>query len=433
MGVNKGKQLDLSKRKVILAGLENNKTATEIGKMLNVHKSTISREVYKYRYLSFKGDDKPSICSTCSKNITCTLRYRCGRMMCSTKCVGCKALTACDKYIEIKCHVNDRFPFICLNCPFINSCKRDHYLYSPEKANQAASNIRRESREGINMSEEQYKEFDNTILDGNKKGQSFYHIHKANNLGRCLKSIYNYSHQGKISVRPIDLPRVVTLKERKPSLPKEYEYGENKDIDRTGHLYSDWLLYQAKSRIIVYWEMDFLGAPHQSEQMILTLIIPQFQFVYLVPFNVPKKDDVLSFFNELDKKIGDDFGRLFEAIITDRDPRFTCFKEIEVREDATIRTRLFFCNPGASNEKPLVENLNQQIRVIFPKGCLLSNITQELCNEISSHLNSRYLNSIDGARPIDLFIEYFGIEILNKLGIRIIEPNYVKILKYNKY
>ena len=102
MGVNKGKQLDLSKRKVILAGLENNKTATEIGKMLNVHKSTISREVYKYRYLSFKGDDKPSICSTCSKNITCTLRYRCGRMMCSTKCVGCKALTACDKYIDVR-------------------------------------------------------------------------------------------------------------------------------------------------------------------------------------------------------------------------------------------------------------------------------------------------------------------------------------------
>ena len=58
------------------------------------------------------------------------------------------------------------------------------------------------------MSEEQYHEFDKAILEGNRKWQSLYHIQKANNLGRCLKSIYNYSHQGKISVRPIDLPKV---------------------------------------------------------------------------------------------------------------------------------------------------------------------------------------------------------------------------------
>ena len=108
-------------------------------------------------------------------------------------------------------------------------------------------------------------------------------------------------------------------------------------------------------------------------------------------------------------------------------------KEIEVRKDATIRTRIFFCDPGASNEKPFVENLNQQIRVIFPKGSILSNITKELCDEISSNLNSRFLNSIDGKRPIDLFIEYFGIEVLDKLNLKIIEPNDVKILRYDKY
>lgn len=434
MGKNKGKQLDLSKRRVIAKALEDDKTATEIASLLSCHKSTISREVRKYRYISFKGDDNPSICSTCSKNVECSLRHRCGRMMCKSKCVGCKSLVTCDKYVEIKCHINDRFPFICENCHFINSCKRDHYSYSPEKAQEAASNIRRESREGINMSEEQYRHFDKTILDGNKKGQSFYHIHKSNDLGRCLKTIYNYSHQGKISVRPIDLPRAVTLKQRKSSPPSEYEYLENKNIDRTGHLYSDWLIYQAKNRIVVYWQMDFLGVPHSSEQMIMSLIIPQFQFVYLVVFNKPKQEDVINFFNKLDKVLGNDFETLFESILTDRDPRFNSFKNIEVRDDdGVIRTRIFFCNPGASNEKPLVENLNQQIRVIFPKGCLLSNITQDLCDEISSNLNSRYLNSIDGTTPSELFIKYFGEEIFKKLNLKVIKPNDVRILKYNKY
>ena len=248
MGENKGKQLDLSKRKVIAKALGDDKTATEIASLLSCHKSTISREVRKYRYVSFKGDGNPSICSTCSKNASCSLRHRCGRMVCSAKCVGCKSLETCDKYAETECHVDDRFPFVCGNCRFIDSCKRDHYSYSPEKAQEAASNIRRESREGINMSEEQYRRFDETILDGSRKGQSLYHIHRSNDLGRCLKTIYNYSHQGRISVRPIDLPRAVTLKQRRPSPPGEYEYPENGNVDRTGHLYSDWLIYRAKGQ-----------------------------------------------------------------------------------------------------------------------------------------------------------------------------------------
>lgn len=434
MGENKGKQLDLSKRKVIAKALEDDKTATEIASLLSCHKSTISREVRKYRYISFKGDDNPSICSTCSKNASCSLRHRCGRMMCSAKCVGCKSLDTCDKYVGIKCHIDDRFPFVCGNCRFIDSCKRDHYSYSPEKAQEAASNIRRESREGINMSEEQYRDFDKTILDGSRKGQSLYHIHRSNDLGRCLKTIYNYSHQGKISVRPIDLPRAVTLRQRKSSPPSEYEYSENKNIDRTGHLYSDWLIYQAERRIVVYWEMDFLGAPHDSEQTIMSLIIPQFQFAYLVVFNKPKQEDVLNFFNKLDEVLGNGFETLFEAILTDRDPRFNRFRDIEVRDDdGVIRTRIFFCDPGASNEKPLVENLNQQIRAVFPKGCLLSNITQDLCDEISSNLNSRYLNSIDGTTPSELFIRYFGEETFRKLNLKVIEPNDVRILRYNRY
>lgn len=433
MGKNKGKQLDLSKRKVLAQGLEDGKTATAIARSLGCHKSTVSREVLKYRYLSFKGEDRPSLCSTCSKNQTCTLRHRCGRMTCSAKCVGCKSLEVCDKYVKIKCHRDNRFPYVCVNCPFINSCKKNHYLYSPEKANEAALIIRRESREGLNMNEEQYRIFDETILNGNRKGQSLYHIQKSNNLGRCLKSIYNYSHQGKISVRPIDLPRVVTLKVRKVKTPKEYEYEENKSIDRTGHLYSDWLIYQAKKRIIVYWEMDFLGAVHDSEQTIMTLTIPQFEFVYLKVFDSPKKEDVLAFFKKLIRDLGDDFSVVFEAIITDRDPRFNCFREIEIDEDAEVKTRIFFCNPGASNEKPSVENLNQQIRVIFPKGCLLSNITQELCDEISSNLNSRYLDSVDDKRPLDLFTTYFGEEIYKKLNLKVVSPEEVRILKYNKY
>lgn len=433
MGANRDIQLNFSKRKVIYNGLKEGKTAGEIAKTLGMHKTTISREIKKYRYISFVGDSKVSLCSSCKRSKFCRCKHRCGSMLCQAMCLDCKSLKSCDKYIGIKCNIENRFPFTCVKCFYTDVCRKNHYLYDPEKANIEASKIRRTSREGINMSEKEYRIFNETIKKGVEKGQSLYHIHQSSDLGRCLKSIYNYSHEGKISIKPIDLPRAVTLRQRKSRPPKEYQYDENKNVDRSHHTYSDWLIFQAKNRVIVYWEMDFLGAPHNSEQMIMTLIIPQFQFAYLIPFNNPKQADVLNTFCSLEIILGEDFEKTFEAILTDRDPRFNCFRDIEVRDDGTVRTRIFFCDPGVSNEKPFVENLNQQIRVIFPKGCLLSNITKQLCDEISSNLNSRYLNSIDGKRPVDLFIEYFGKDILNKLGLKIVKPNDVKILRYNKY
>ena len=91
----------LSPISIIAKALKDDKIATEIASLLSCHKSTITREVRKYRYISFKGDDNPSICSTCSKNVECSLRHRCGRMMCKSKCVGCKSLLTCNNYIEI--------------------------------------------------------------------------------------------------------------------------------------------------------------------------------------------------------------------------------------------------------------------------------------------------------------------------------------------
>ncbi|MCQ2087262.1 MAG: IS30 family transposase [Bacilli bacterium] len=433
MGKNKDIQLNLTRRRIIFDGLSEGKTATEIASILQRHKPTISREIRNYRYLAFKADKKPSICSSCLNVKTCSYRHKCGLSTCSTKCAGCKSLSVCDKYKPNKCDIENHFPFVCNKCKFASVCMKNHYLYDPAKADEEAKKIRTESREGLNLLEEEYHFLDKTIKDGVNKGQSIYHILKSTDVGRCLKSIYNYSHQGKISVQPLDLPRVVRLKKRQTKIPKKYEYNENKNIDRSHRMYCDWLVFQAKNRVIVYWQMDFLGAPKKSEQQILTIVIPQFEFIYLVPLEFPTAQIVKETFDMLQNMLGDDFEKVFEAILTDRDSKFNSFKEIETDNDGIVRTHVFFCNPSVSNEKPSVENFNQQIRSIFKKGVKLNDITFEQCNVISSHLNSRFLNSIDGKRPCDLFIEYFGIEVFRKLNLKVINPKDVKIIKFKKY
>lgn len=433
MGKNNNIQMDISKRRIIEKSLNDGEKETLIANILTVHKSTISREIKNYRYVISVQDDKPSLCWTCKNNIGCSYHHKCGRSLCGLKCLNCKSLISCDKYVGFSCNIEIRFPFVCNGCKRFKQCGKTKFLYDANKANEAALKIRRESRIGLNMTPEEYHFIDSTLRDGNQKGQSIFHIIKANDIGRCPKSIYNYINSGIVSVKPIDLPRAVTLKKRKKRIPSKYEYNENRNIDRQHRMYSDWLVFQAKNRVIIYWQMDFLGAPKKSEQQILTLTIPQFQFVYLIPIKYPNSTKIKEIFDYLENKLGSDFNRVFEAILTDRDCKFNSFREIEINDDGVVRTHMFFCNPSASNEKPSVENFNHQIRSIFKKGVNLNNITVEQCNVICSHLNSRFLNSIDGRRSCDLFIEYFGEEIFVKLGLKIIDPKKVKILSFKKY
>ena len=433
MGKNKDIQFNLSRRTILENCLKDNKTATEIANLLGFHKSTISREIKNYRILIFKQEEKPSICSLCLNNKKCTLRGRCGSLLCKQRCVGCKSLKSCDKYHPIICHIETRFPFICNSCPYIGVCGLNHYKYNAKVADETAYKIRRESRLGIDLTPSEFNTLNDEYSKGVALGQSIYHINQYASIKRSVKTIYNYVNNGHLSIKRHNLPRAVTLKKRK-KLPSRYEYNENHNIDRGHRMYIDWIIFQSKNKVITYWEMDFLGAPQKSKQQILTLVIPKLEFIYLIPIREPNQELVKQVFDMLEHMLGlDDFILLFPAIITDRDSKFNAFREMEVNDDGIVRTHVFFCDPSISNEKPSVENFNGQIRAIFPKGVILDNITLEQCNEISSHLNSRFLNSIDGARPLDLFIAVFGESIYHKLGLRIIKPEEVKILKFRKY
>ena len=197
-------------------------------------------------------------------------------------------------------------------------------------------------------------------------------------------------------------------------------------MDRTGHLYRDWIIYQAKNRIVTFWEMDFLGVPHNSSKMILSLTIPQIQFIALYIIKNPDNDKVLKVFNELQESLGlDKFKELFEAVVTDRDCKFSNINSFEFDKNGERRTALFFCDSGASNQKPKIENINSQLRLYINKKADISDATQEQCYELSSHLNSRLLSSLGASSPIDAFIELFGEDTLSKIHQHKVEPRNV--------
>lgn len=68
------------------------------------------------------------------------------------------------------------------------------------------------------------------------------------------------------------------------------------------------------------------------------------------------------------------------------------------------------------------------IRRVIPQGVSLSCYTQEDINLLCSNINSLYRESLKDKCPFDLVNNYISIEILNKLGIKRIEPNKVNLI-----
>ena len=116
--------------------------------------------------------------------------------------------------------------------------------------------------------------------------------------------MYRYIHNEFLTVQVHNLPKVVTLKKRKKKIPANYNYKENKGLDRTGHLYSDWITFQVKNRIVIYWEMDFLGVNKKSKKVILSLTIPKISFIMLYIIENPNNQKVIDIFNNIENEIG---------------------------------------------------------------------------------------------------------------------------------
>lgn len=429
MGKNKGIQFNLQKRLTLSRLLSKGSSAKEIGEILNMDPTSISREIKRNRVQTQEQRIEGSICFTCINKTNCCLKKQCGSLICGHRCVGCRSLKKCRHYLEFKCQKTKRFPYICNGCPKAKNCPLEQFLYLPDEAEDKARERLVLTREGVNLTSEEY-EIQNNILKTAiiENGQSIHHalvVHK-DELNCTEKTLYRRIDKGIYTVRNHHLPRQVKLKKRK--IKKKYEYNHDPKIDRTGHFHSDWIIYKYKNGITFYHQMDFLGAPKKSKKEILVFTIPEMQFSLLYLIENATQEKITKLFDSIEREIGtNNFRKLFSAILTDRDTVFDDFTSLEFNSDGILRTKIFFCNPGESNQKANVENFNAQLRVIFPKHSLLDSYTQNDLYFAASNLNSRHLNSIDDKTPADLFIEVFGIELFEALHLKKIKGDEVKL------
>ena len=371
------KHLTIEQRKVISNGISHNYKLREIAETLGFDPTSISKEVKRNREAT-----------TIGINVT-----------------NCKRI--------------NRWPFVCTGCKkkYNNQCCFTKYKYDAQKAQNKADINLINSRKGIDIDSEKFKEIDKIVKDGIDNKKSIYQITIENKdtINKSVTTLYRYVNNGYLTTTRTDLPYAVTYKKRKHN--KKYEYSENKEIDRTGHTYIDYLAYIHKHPGIYVWQLDFLGTIKTDNNNILSFILPNLQFVLLDLIKNPNQEKVVEFFDDLEEKIGTNaFIELIPVILTDRDPSFTdingiFFSKITGEE----RCKLFFCDSYVSNQKPNVENINKQLRLFFPKGKTIDTYQKQDIKNVNQTLLNRPLKSLDSYTPKDAFINVFDEELFNKL------------------
>lgn len=259
------------------------------------------------------------------------------------------------------------------------------------------------------------------------KGQSINHIISTHSdeIGLSEKTIYNYIDSNAFSVKNIDLPKKVAYRQRRPKkvLTKlEYKC-------RRGRTFDDFQSFVELHPDYDIVEMDTVKGARGSKKVLLTMIFRRsnFMLIFLMPDGTMKS--VQEVFDILTEKLGlKTFRKLFKVILTDNGVEFKDPDSLEYTPNGCQRTKIFFCDPQASWQKPHIEKNHTLIRRIIPKGTSLNSLSAEDVRLVCCHINSVAREIFDNKTPFELMSDLNSLKLLDSLNLQAVPADKV-ILK----
>lgn len=383
MKAKKYKHLSFEDRCVIEEFLNHGFNFTQISFRLEKNRTTISKEVYKHRFLRGTASfDRP-------------------------------------------CCFQSKPPYVCNNCDRFNHCKKQKYSYNAHIAYNEYKQTLISQRAHLNITKEQIVSINEIIAPLMiKKNHSVNHVYITHPelLPFSKPTFYKYIDLGILNVKNIDLQRKVKWK-----VKKEYDYHKEKTntsikVNRFYTDFKDYMEYNPNCSIV---EMDTVIGTQGGKggNCFLTLLFRQYNFmlIYLLPFK--KSRFVTEIFNYLKSLLGiDEFKRLFEVILTDNGTEFSDPDSIEIDIDSGEKLcSLFYCDPNCSWQKGSIEKNHEYIRYILPKGTSFASLTQDDCYLLASHINSTPRLALNNHSPYDSILLFLSENIIRKLGIKKID------------
>jgi len=219
------------------------------------------------------------------------------------------------------------------------------------------------------------------------------------------------------------MPRACRLRPRK-SKPRQHKVDPK---CRRGRTYDDYGRFLADNPGLHVAQLDTVEG-RKGGKAIVTLRLCDCGL--LLAFVIERKTAaaVAAVFNDLWLRLGQDrFRELFPVILTDNGTEFSDPAAIETAPDGTPRSRVFYCNPGASNQKGAIEREHVELRRVLEKGTSFDDLTQRRLDFVLCHVNSYARASRADRPPIEVFGFIYGEDVAPRLGLRRIPPNEVTL------
>ena len=420
--------MTLDDRILIASMLDQRLSFKEIGNAIGKDCTTISREIRSHLVFKKTGAfGKPF--NACFYRASCQLHHLCddcnlyqGR----TRCSFCKYCNDhCDHFREEKCRLLDKAPYVCNGCVKRKSCALEKRFYLAKNAYDEYRTILSETRQGISLTPEEVSYLDRLFSPLIMKGQSVHHIF-VNNYDAimvCENTIYRLIDYNLFEARNIDLPRKVRFSSRK--VKKHVKLDK---ACRKGRTYQDFLAFMEQHPDLPVTEMDSVEGK-RGGKVLLTIHFVKAELMIAFLRDSNDARSVLDSFDRLYKALGREaFSRVMPVLLGDNGSEFSDPSRIESSQHGVPRTKVFYCDPSAPEQKGSAERNHELIRYCIPKGTSMDFLTQEMVDHMMDNINSLTRKSLGDKCPYDAFSYFYGREVLDLLGCKKIPANDV-ILK----
>lgn len=413
----KHKHMSLDDRLEIEKGLKEKLSFKQIAENIGKDCTTISKEIKKHLVFKNVGTHGRPF-NNCIHRKNCVFKEK--AKLCN--------IHTCSHYEKEECLKLNKPPYVCNGCSCKHTCTLTKKIYDSTYSFKEYNETLKSTREGITFTEEQLNHLNNILLPLLKEqGQSIHHayINNRDTIMCSEKEIYNLIDLGLLDIKNQDLPRKVRYRQR----PRNNFYYKIDKKCLESRKYEDFKKFIENNPDVNVVEMDTVEGV-KGGKVLLTIHFVNCSFMLIFIREHNDSQSVIDIFNMLEDKLGlNVFRKLFIVILTDNGSEFTNPTKIEINNKGKDRTKIFYCEPGRSDQKGSCEVNHEQIRRVLPKGTSFNNLTQEDINLLMSHINSYKRKKLNDCSPIQLFNLMYGSDVTSKLGIAEINPNEVNLTK----
>lgn len=397
------KHLTFSERLTIETGIEKKWSFGKIAQLINRNPATISREILNNRTVVAA---QYFLRNNCRYVRSCREKHLCGDIVCNHECRTCLKFNChelCSKYMLNSCSKPDHVPYVCNTCMIRSRCIHKKYYYNARIADAKAQRRLSESRQGTHLSGEEIAALDKLLKKLIGKGQPLVHIYEEHKdeIPVGLRSLYNLIDNGTLSIRNIDLRRKTGYRPRKGTHSKFATGCQNQEF-RKGRTYEAFVS-NVKHPEKNVTELDTVKGKREKGKRLLTMIMRKNSIMLLFLLPNGGAEEVKAVFDKLTEGLGlECFRRLFPVILTDNGSEFKRVDDLELNNDFEERTKVYYCDPMASWQKPHIEKNHEYIRYVIPKGKSLDSYEDKDITLLMNHINSIKRKGLNNKCPYEL-------------------------------